>query len=220
MRRRTNPRNKAIYEQAPWNRGHIEAIYRNLKGMIVADGQWHDFPPLPQDIGRYRVFEDRYFQAVYARAHNSVFDGLSRMLPVEREDDAEWTIWKRGDGYAMTSVFTVTPHLDGYDGVEGWLDRHALGWVPHPLGLQGAAYFADLEPGCLADAMDRLVWLEGRVLAVNQRLIRAAGECWAEARRESDRVAASLPVGYPPDEIVPVPDEQPRASWRHRTAIP
>src|SRR6478609_850060 len=92
--RRTTTPNQAVYEQAPWDLAHVEAIYRNLQGRIVVDGAWHDFPPLPQDIGRYRVFENRYFQAVYARRPNRVFDTLTAMPPVEREDDAEWTIWK------------------------------------------------------------------------------------------------------------------------------
>lgn len=32
------PRNKAEYEQAPWNQAHIEALYGNLRGRIIADG--------------------------------------------------------------------------------------------------------------------------------------------------------------------------------------
>ena len=219
MPRHTFRRNKAEYEQAPWNQAHIEALYGSLRGHIIADSQWHHFPPLPQSIGRYRVYEDRYFQAVYARKPNSVFAALTTMPPVEREDDAEWTIWKQGGSYGITSLFTVTPALDGYDVVEAWMARHALGWEPHPLGLQGTAYFTDLEPGCLADAMDRLVWLEPWVIAVNQRLNQTAAETWAEAEQESSRVAAGLPANYSPDEIVPVPDEQPRTTWKRRVPV-
>jgi hypothetical protein len=219
--RRTNTPNQAIYEQAPWDLAHIEAIYRNLQGRIVADGAWHDFPPLPRDIARYRVFEDRYFQAVYARRPNLVFDTLTAMPPVLREDDAEWTIWKIRGAYAVTSVFTVTPHFMGYGPVERWLcDHHELGWEPHPDGLQGTAYFTDLEPGCLADAMDRLVWLENQVIALNRRLTQTAADFWGEAKRESDRVVAGLAADYPRDEIIPTPGPQPRTSWKRRAPLP
>lgn len=215
---------KTLYEQCPWDQDHVGSIYRNLHGMIVVDGQWHAFPPMPQHIGQYRVYNQQYFQAVYARSYNPVFEALLAMSPVDTKDDAEWIIWKltwAEKAYALTSPFAVTPGpFEHHAEVADWLYRHGLGLVyDNTYGLRGVAYFTDIEPGCLRDAMDRLVWLENAIIHLNLRLEQISQDFWGEAKRDSDVVLDQLPSTFPSDEIVPVPERFRRMGWKHRESL-
>lgn len=207
------------YEQCPWIKKHVEAIYRNLRGMIVADGQWHDFPPLPRHIGKYRVYGGRYFQAIYARTPNHVLGSLMNMPPVETEDDAEWSIWQLdwGQGYALTSRFALTPGpFDHHAGVADWLYRHGLGLIPENGSVRGVAYFTNIEPGCLRDAMDRLIWLENAILHINRELQELSRKHWDELKQASDKIMAERDPSTDPDEIMSLPEQYRRSGWKHR----
>ncbi len=216
------PRADGTYEQCPWVREHVEAIYRNLAGRIVEDGQWHEILVEPGRVGRYRVFENRYFQAVYARELNPVYEALTAMDPVVSEDDAEWAIWQEEVGaYAISSTFALTPGVfEHQPAVDEWLWRHGLGLEPNEFFVEGIAYFTDIEPGCLLDAMERLRWLERAFRELNERLEEAGREFWQTLKAESDAVVERLGHALAPDEIAPLPDCYPRLGWKYRQSIP
>src|SRR5262249_51989670 len=83
-----SPSAQAVYEQCVWDREHVLAIYPILSGALAADGEWHEIPTSTGAIGRYRVFEERYFQAVFAAESTPVFRALASMEAVETQDDA------------------------------------------------------------------------------------------------------------------------------------
>jgi len=200
----------------------VEAIYRSLAGQIVADGQWHETPVGPAHLGRYRVFEERYFQAVYAREPNPVFEALTAMDPIESKDDTEWEIWQEDEGaYAVTSALALTPgQFEHQPEVNEWLWRHGLGLEPNEFFVEGVAYFTDIEPGCLLDAMERLRWLERAFRDLNERLEETGREFWQQLEEESDAIVDRLGHALEPDEIAPLPECYPRLGWKHREPIP
>ncbi len=214
-----NENAQATYEQCLWDKPHVNSIYPILEGNIVADSEWHDFPNMDGDVRKYRVYQDKYFQAIFANAANPASDHLLEMKPAERRDDSEWTIWLDNGVYGLTSVFTVTPLLDNYGQVEDWLNRHDLGWEPHENGIQGVAYFTEIEAGCLADAMDRLVWLENVVIDLNKALNECCQSFWRNIKHQSDDMANPPFKVYSSDEIIPVPAEYPRDGWKSRQAV-
>ncbi len=213
----------ATYEQMPWDQKHVEAIYPVLQAGIDADGQWHNFPPLLRNVGRYRVYSNRYFQAVYAKSENRLFQELLLLSPVNSEDDAEWTIQKAKEGYTVSSVFSITPFLEnaeGYEAIAEWLWRHALVLEPHKMGLQGVAHFANMETGCLLDAMQRLTWLENAIMELNIRLKKTSGEFWNGVQKMSDAVFDNQGQTMDwSDEIVPVSEHYKGAGHKRREAI-
>lgn len=216
------PRADAIYEQCPWDKGHVEAIYRNLVGQIIVDGQWHEITGEPDHVGRYRVFEDRCFQAVYSQQTNPVFEALAAMDAVESEDDAEWAIGQVEEGdYAISSTFALTPgQFEHQPAVGEWLWRHGLGLEPNEFLVEGVAYFTEIEPGCLLDAMERLRWLERAFTDLNERLEQAGRDFWREIQAESDAVNERVARPLAPDEIVPLPERYARLGWKYREPIP
>ncbi len=220
---RRKPPQVTTYEQMPWDQKHVESIYNVLQANIDADGQWHDFPPLPQCVGKYRVYNNRYFQVVYAKSENKLLQELLLLPPVNSEDDAEWTIQKLEAGYTISSLFSITPALEnaeGYEAIAEWLWRHALVLELHKIGLQGVAYFTDLEPGCLLDAMQRLTWLENVVMELNVRLKQTSGEFWNEVRQMSDAVLDNLDRTMDwTEEIIPVPEYYKPAGRKMRQAL-
>src|SRR4051794_10755373 len=116
---------QATYEQCPWDQEHVEAIYRNLLGAIILDEQWHPIPVDAGHIGQYRVSGNRYFQAIYAATPNPVFEALTRMDPLETQDDAEWAIWEEGGVYVLSSTFALTPGQFAHQpAVDDWLSRY------------------------------------------------------------------------------------------------
>ncbi len=211
---------KVIYEQMPWRKDHVEEIYPNLKSKLVNDESWHDFPLLTKGVGKYRIFQNDYFQAIFARANNRMFDEMQGIPPVDSEADAEWTIWKQVDGYAITSVFTLTPGpFSNTKDVAEWLNRHALGFEEDKDGLRGVAYFADMERGCLSDAMERLAWFEGVILSLNRKFEELTASYWAEIKVYSDEIYNQIKSSAVPDEIIPVPEALRPRGWKHREPI-
>jgi hypothetical protein len=171
-------------------------------------------------MGRYRVFEDRYFQAVYARTYNSLFGLLVTMWPVEIQDDTEWTVFQIPGGYGLTSSFALTPGpFSHHDELETWLNRHGLGLEPHKYYARGVAYFAEIEQGCFADAIARLTWLEHAIRELNADFDRTSVEFWRTLQNESDRVRDQIDPGYDPQEIIPLPATFTRVGWKRRAAI-
>lgn len=213
-------RGQVIYEQAPWNRDHIEALYPILEKDIIEDGQWHEFPTVSDTSGRYRVVDFRYFQAVFGLPGTALFDEFSTLAPIQTADDAEWLVTEIDDYYEVTSVFAVTPALSDYDQVYDWLYRHALVLKPHPRGVQGTAYFTDIEADCLLDAVRRLTWLENVILSLNRRLVNESNIFWSNIKQSSDAVLSSLDNSRDwSGEIVPLPSEHRATGFKHREPV-
>jgi hypothetical protein len=195
-----------MYEQCAWDREHVEGLYPRLAGSVVTDGEWHDFPPLPEGVARYRVFEERYFQVVYAETSKPVFEALASVDPVESQDDAQWHIWQEDEScYAMSTTFALTPGVfEHQEEVDEWLWRHGLGLEPNEFFVEGIAYFTDIEPGCMLDAMDRLTWLERAFDGLNERLEQTGREFWQEVKAESDALLHGLDHPLAEAEIAPL----------------
>ncbi len=210
-------KNKVIYEQSPWHEEHIEAIYPKLRDLLINDNSWHDFPRGGKGIAQYRIAKEGYFQAVFAKASDDLFNQLKAMSPLITSDDAEWTIWQGEDGYVITSVFTVTPGpFRNTAETAEWIYRHGLGFEPHSKGLQGVAYFSDIESGCLLDAVERLSWLEKTILGLNERLEQLSREFWADIRNASDHVVNALDNNIDQSEIIPVPNQYSTTTPKYR----
>lgn len=215
---------EAHYEQSPWHKEHIESAHPELVGLIQADNEWHRFPPAPRRVGKYRVFEGRYFQAVYAKFPNPVFDKLATLHPVDSEDDGEWAIWKLDEkddeeGYGITSRSTVgfgpfNHHVEAKE----WLERHALDLEYHNFHVMGVAYFTNIEPGCLLDAMRRLRWLGEMLRRLMGQQERLDQQFWRTLKRESDRVVSKLDASVDPEEIVPTLERFEERLPKRRTA--
>jgi hypothetical protein len=228
FQRRTyhSPRAAATYEQCPWNREHVENLYRNLRGNLVEDGVWHDFPHDPRWIGRYRI-RLPYFQAVYADTPSDVFDALQLMEPVATDHDAEWEIWPLADhGYAVSSSFATTagPFLH-QETVNKWLERHSLALELGPLVggaarfVEGVAYFEQIESGCFGDALERLAWLERALMELEAAFERTSEEFWAALERESDRLAELHSEPLKAGEIIPLPSRFMQGGVKQRTPV-
>ncbi len=82
------------YEQCLWKEKHILALYPRLQGSVLADGEWHDFPPVAASFGRYRVYENTYFQALFSTRSASELDEYCLLAPASVDDDAEWLLWR------------------------------------------------------------------------------------------------------------------------------
>lgn len=138
------------------------------------------------------------------------------LYPLDTEDDAEWEIWKLDeDGYAVTSVFSITPcPFQSQEKVLNLLDRHGLGFYPHNDYVQGIAYFAAIETGCLTDAVNRLTWLEIALRDLNEKYNSLSDSFWQSIKLESDKVVQNLPVGYNVEEIIPLPQIYIPAGWK------
>lgn len=205
---------EAIYEQCPWDRDHVEAIYPILKGRLLTDGGWHDIPNDSGQpwIGRYHVTAD-YFQAVYAQGQtNKVFDQLTAMEPLRMEHDAEWAVWHldEPDGsiwYAVSSTFATTPGQFAHQpAVDEWLWRHGLGLEPNERFVEGVAYFETIKPGCFLDAIQRLHWLESVFADLKAHLEKVGADFWAEIKQQSDLIDIRSQGDRGTDEIVPLPE--------------
>lgn len=222
-----------IYEQMPWNRSHAEAIYGNLAGILVADGAWNPFPPLPVHVGFYRVFDDRYLQVVYAdkaSEENLLLDQIREMDALTTGHDAEWTIdffsAQTDDEepyYEVTSRFAVTPGpFPHHKETDSWLTRHALGLHPHEFHMEGYAEFMELTPECLLDAIERLHWLEGALREINRTLTKQSEQFWQELKLQSDAWEAQYSE-IPEDTIVPVPEyleeDEEETGYKKRVAV-
>ena len=218
-------KNQVLYEQTPWDISQVEAINPRLKDTIVADGDWHPFEH-PPGVSFYRVEKLRYFQALYSKTENATLQKLKTVQPIATEDDAEWMIWKKKDGYAITSVFTLTPGPFGNTAeVASWLERHGLGFEEDQGSedkgsMRGVAYFAEIEQGCLTDAIQRLAWLEALILNLNQQLSALSVEFWEAVRQQSQEVVASLGSTFPLEEIMPVPATPSLYGQKSQVALP
>jgi hypothetical protein len=216
-----SPLNHATYEQCPWDERHVTAIYPSLRAHLQADGEWHHFPVKHQGIACYRVM-DGYFQAISARSPNTIYDGLRAMGPIPNRHDAEWGVRPGEDdrGYALSSSFALAPgpfshHAD----VDRWLWRHGLGFQGCGFHIEGLAYFDELSPSDMADAMERLIWLEELMMELNARLDSVSEEYWKAAEAVSDRMLLEAGESTREDEIVPVPATTGAVSPKRRVPI-
>ena len=210
-------KNTTTYEQCPWKQEHVEAIYPSLRGLLMNDNEWHDFPPIGKGVAQYRIAQESYFQVVSAKTSNNLLNQLKGMSPPATDDDAEWTIWQSRNSYVITSIFTITPgpFQDTAETAE-WIYRHGLGFEPHPKGMQGVAYFPDVESDCLLDAIERLSWLESAILSLNGRFEQTSRESWGEARDKSDSIVNALDSSFDQSEIIPVPYQHSISTPKHR----
>jgi hypothetical protein len=85
--------------------------------------------------------------------------------------------------------------------------------------VEGVAYFVDLEPGCVGDAMSRLGWLEQALADLNARFEATSGEFWGELERASDALVRELGGTQDPEEIIPVPSTYGSGSPKQRIAV-
>jgi hypothetical protein len=212
----------AIYEQCIWDQAHVEAIYPILKGLLTADGRWHEIALATTEsygLARYRVFREQSFQAIFAKSFNPVVEALTDMDPVQTEDDAEWAVWRleNGAGYALSSTFAVTPGPFLHQPeVDKWLWRHGLGLEPFNFYVEGVAYFLEIEPGCLRDAMDRLAWLESALEELRDKYEAAGRAFWSELKKESDTLLQPEDDSRESDEILLLPPRYPRTGPKQR----
>src|SRR5207249_2270199 len=101
----------------------------------------------------------------------------------------------------------LTPRpVNHQEAVDEWLWRHGLGLEPREFFVEGVAYFLEIEPGCMRDAMDRLAWLEHVFGELNQQLDRAGRRFWKRVEKESDLAVEKLGRPPEPDEIAPLPE--------------
>src|SRR5437763_1982337 len=107
-------RDEVQYEQCLWNKTHVRLLYPRLNGVVVADDEWHEFPPVPTSFGYYRVYQDRFFQALFSEKSHASLTKYQALNPAEVGHDAEWTLWQDNEddpesGFVITSKFAVTP---------------------------------------------------------------------------------------------------------------
>jgi len=198
------------YEQCPWNREHVSAIYRNLGGNIDESGSWRDFPPRAKGIGIYRVYKMSRFQAIFARRPSALYQAAQTLDPVDSEADAEWEIRGSDGRYWVTTSFASVPGPFAHqEHVNAWLDRHALYLQNRRSFVHGVAFFTELTSGCLTDAMHRLTWLELAIRDVIKAIEAASESAWQQHEQCSDEITARVIDQLPQDEIIPVPDTGP-----------
>lgn len=209
-----------IYEQCLWDRDHVEAIYRNLAGIVVDDGSWHEIPLVPSGAAYYRVLDGRYFQFLDGDPQTGLFQTMLSVAPMEVGHDAEWTIAEIADGYSITTHFATMPGpAPVHSETDRWLERHGLGLDPADSWVQGYAYFEALDTGCLTDAVRRLDWLEHAMEDVNLAYEALSERFWGELKAESDAVADTY--RGPEDEVVPLPPRYYRpGAWKSRMPLP
>lgn len=180
----------ARYDQAPWRKAHILALYTIEPTALRDDGMWHRLPSVVGEVAFYRVYSQQYFQFVAAPTYNTLVEALLHMPPVQTEDDAEWWIWqvdRRGfDGLWLTSIFPITPGPFAYQAeVDRWLRGYGLALIPQDGYVRGFARLEAITPEHLKVAMERLVWLENAVLDLNRRIVRVGQRFWRKVQQAS-----------------------------------
>jgi hypothetical protein len=214
---------EAIYEQCPWNREHVESLHPILSGKIIVDGNWHDISTEDKRVSYYRVFSCKYFQAVYAKEKNKIFDRIFSLEPIESDDDSEWAIWQldssdEESGYGLTSRESVCfGPFDHHNELLDWLPRHALSIEPYNFHIMGVAYFTDIERGCLLDAIERLAWLEDLFAQLMSHYRQFDFQFWQRIKMESDLLMSKIGNDAVPEEIVPPPGVSVKRKPKWRT---
>ena len=212
----TDEREVLTYEQCPWDRKHVVSIYRNIPDP-VADGEWRAIP-CPKPFARYRVWNGETFQAIYGNDPESPLGReVMAQTPPRSEEDTGWVLMSEPQRYALSSVFAIAPEPFRYqEAVNGWLAPYALCLLRDPDGGErGWADFANLEPGCLKDAMDRLLFLEAACREATARVEEALVAVWGAHR---PALLRGVEGHADPEEIADLPAELPRSGPKSREA--
>jgi len=171
---------EVMYEQCPWNEEHVRQIYRNLASELI-DGEWRNFPTLPRDVGAYRVFANRTFQAIYSRKKHSLFQELLCLEPPDSEDDAEWDLLKERGVYHVSSSFAKTFRtMLPVDNTAAILRENSMDIVDMGTFMRGEAFFRTLTTDNLGLAMRKLTFVENLCMAANIRAYTASDKYWDE----------------------------------------
>jgi len=172
---------KVQYEQCPWDRRHVLALYTLDPVDLVADNKWHPFPHLTSGIGWFRIYDSRFFQALVAPAESLITEKILTMTPVESADDAEWDllILEEIPGFWLGSRFTQTfGPFPWQEEIANWLRIHKLALLPFDEYVQGVAWLPDINNHIMAQAMEKLIWLENAIIEVNRRAINVQKRFW------------------------------------------
>lgn len=206
----------AVYEQCPWERGHVTSLYRNIPDP-VEDGEWHSVP-VPRGMGWYRVFEERIFQAVFAPRPHRLAASLRAIAPPESEEDSGWFVTHEGETYGLTSVFARLPEWSPYwPETQRSLAPFGLGYRWDPSGFpRGWAWFAEPATGDLGFAMERLLFLEAAGREVHKL---SPDEAWLHWKRYLHALDEAVPRdGYDETELLQLPASLPRSGPKRRVA--
>lgn len=150
-------------------------------------------------------------QFARARYDDHLFVALGNELPLGMAHEGIWSVERYDDHFTLTSAeaFTVGPFRWQAD-VQQRLEVFGLEIRPKGGQLYGYAHFADLEAGCIADAVDRLYWLEDTFWRINQGIAKYTADLW---QRALEGVACSNELAESDEVVNPLaffPDLPPR----------
>ena len=207
---------KVEYEQCPWDREHVLAIYPVL-GRVLADGEWRHAPSR-SGFGQYRVWKHQIFQAIYTQEKDELWNEIIAAEPPISVEDAEWTILRESDdSYFIFSKFSPT--------FGPFRSQHLVNERLQPYALQlrfvdgtlcGVANFASLHSGCWLDAMERLNVLEAMCIRANKAVEDLLSQCWSKSTED---MTAYLDEGRDRELISDIPPHIERSGPKHRTPL-
>jgi hypothetical protein len=192
------PRLVVRYDQAPWDRGHILALYLIDPLHLREDSKWHELSS-NEDIAFYRVYNHKYFQFVSSKSHNHLVNAILAMEPVDTEDDAEWWIWQveapGWEGLWLTSILAVTPGPFEYQAeIDAWLRPYGLALLPQGDYVRGLARLEEISSAKMKTAMEQLVWLENVLIELNRRIMRVGQRFWRTIQQASMPLPSEDPI--------------------------
>lgn len=198
-------------------RVEIGRIGRGQAGEIakVLGAKWEHAEPSSRlkRAGRYQVWmcDATSVQFVRAKNEDPLFMALATELPLTLAHQGIWTVEHYDDHFTLTSAeaFTVGPFRWQED-IQSRLDVFGLELRQKGGQLHGYAHFADLEAGCIADAIDRLYWLEDTFWRINQGIAKYTTDLW---KRALEGVGCSEELAEGDDVVNPLaffPDLPPR----------
>lgn len=121
-------------------------------------------------------------QFARAKQEDSFFQALVTELPLTLAHEGIWSVERYEDHYTVTTELarTVGPFRWVSD-VQRRLDAFGLELRPSGGQLWGYAHFAYVEARCIADAIDRLYWLEDTFWRINRGIAQYTTDLWKQA---------------------------------------
>lgn len=149
-------------------------------------------------------------QFVRARIDDDLLQAVARQIPMTTAHEGIWILERHDDHFTITSKEAVT--VGPFRWLEELQDRlDVFGLELRQRGGQrnGYAHFAELESGCIADAIDRLYWLEDSCWRINRGVAQYTAELWQRAL-EGVECAPELSEGDVVNPLAFLPDLPPR----------
>lgn len=183
------------YDQAPWDREHILALYTIEPSDIRTDSQWHPLPTEGQEVAYYRVYRESYFQYVCSSCPSHLLSSIMEIEPVPTADDAEWFIYEiegsNLDGLWLSSNFAISPGpFDYHYELNDWLRELGLFLLPCEYHVRGVVHLREISTVTLQQAMQRLTWLEGVLITLNRRIEKLGKRLWRQIKRDTQNPEA------------------------------